>query len=75
MLRKSFLRDYWILRPIIHTPHANHKIKPAAVLDYKYSVERSHQMLSHYSFERQNCGGNFSFIDQPCGMVVRASDY
>jgi hypothetical protein len=31
---------------------AHHKIKPAAVLDYKYSVERSDQMLSHYSFER-----------------------
>jgi hypothetical protein len=31
---------------------AHHKIKPAAVLDYKYSVERSVQMVSHYSFER-----------------------
>jgi hypothetical protein len=30
---------------------AHHKIKPA-VLDYKYSAERSDQMLSHYSFER-----------------------
>jgi hypothetical protein len=30
-----------------------HKIKPAAVLDYKYGVERSDQMLSHYSFERK----------------------
>jgi hypothetical protein len=30
---------------------AHHKIKPAAVLDYKYSVDRSDQMLSHYSFE------------------------
>jgi hypothetical protein len=29
---------------------AHHKIKPAAVLDYNYSVERSDQMLSHYSF-------------------------
>jgi hypothetical protein len=29
---------------------AHHKIKPAAVLDYKYSVEISDQMLSHYSF-------------------------
>jgi hypothetical protein len=27
---------------------AHHKIKPAAVLDYKYSVGRSDQMLSHY---------------------------
>jgi hypothetical protein len=27
---------------------AHHKIKPAAVLDYKYCVERSDQMLSHY---------------------------
>jgi hypothetical protein len=27
---------------------AHHKIKPAAVLDYKYNVERSDQMLSHY---------------------------
>jgi hypothetical protein len=26
----------------------HHKIKPAAVLAYKYSVERSDQMLSHY---------------------------
>jgi hypothetical protein len=32
---------------------AHHKMKPAAVLDYKYSVERSDQMLSHYSFERK----------------------
>jgi hypothetical protein len=32
---------------------AHHKIKPAAVLDYNYSVERSDQMLSHYSFERK----------------------
>jgi hypothetical protein len=32
---------------------AHHKIKPAAVLDYKYSVERLDQMLSHYSFERK----------------------
>jgi hypothetical protein len=32
---------------------AHHKIKPAAVLDYKYSVERSDQMLSHYSLERK----------------------
>jgi hypothetical protein len=31
---------------------AHHQIKPAAVLDYKYSVEKSDQMLSHYSFER-----------------------
>jgi hypothetical protein len=31
---------------------AHHKIKPAAVFDYKYSVERSDKMLSHYSFER-----------------------
>jgi hypothetical protein len=31
---------------------AHHKMKPAAVLNYKYSVERSDQMLSHYSFER-----------------------
>jgi hypothetical protein len=31
---------------------AHHKIKPAAVLDYKDSVERSDQMLLHYSFER-----------------------
>jgi hypothetical protein len=30
---------------------AHHKIKPVAMLDYKYSVERSDQMLSHYSFE------------------------
>jgi hypothetical protein len=30
-----------------------HKIKPAAVLDYRYSVEISDQMLSHYSFERK----------------------
>jgi hypothetical protein len=30
---------------------AHHTIKPAAVLDYKYSVERSDQMLSHYLFE------------------------
>jgi hypothetical protein len=22
MLRKTFLRDYWSLRPIIHTPYA-----------------------------------------------------
>jgi hypothetical protein len=29
----------------------NHKIKPAAVLDYKYGVEKSDQMLLHYSFE------------------------
>jgi hypothetical protein len=29
------------------------KIKPAAVLDYKYGVMRSDQMLSHYSFERK----------------------
>jgi hypothetical protein len=32
---------------------AHHKIKPGAVLDYKYSVERSDQMLSHYSFDRK----------------------
>jgi hypothetical protein len=32
--------------------HHRHKIKPAAVLDYKYRVERSDQMLSNYSFER-----------------------
>jgi hypothetical protein len=32
---------------------AHHKIKPAPVLDYKYSVERSDQTLSHYSFERK----------------------
>jgi hypothetical protein len=32
---------------------AHHKIKPATVLDYKYSVERSDQMLSHYTFERK----------------------
>jgi hypothetical protein len=32
---------------------AHHKTKPAAVLDYKYGVERSDQMLSHYSFERK----------------------
>jgi hypothetical protein len=31
----------------------HNKIKPAAVLDYKYSVERSDQMVSHYSFERK----------------------
>jgi hypothetical protein len=31
----------------------HHKIKPDAVLDYKYSVGRSDQMLSHYSFERK----------------------
>jgi hypothetical protein len=30
---------------------AHRKIKPTAVLDYKYCVERSDQMLSH-SFER-----------------------
>jgi hypothetical protein len=29
---------------------AHHKIQPA-LLDYKYSVDRSDQMLSHYSFE------------------------
>jgi hypothetical protein len=36
---------------LIQTPlsrGAHHEIKPAAVLDYKYSVERSDQMLSHY---------------------------
>jgi len=34
---------------------AHRKIKPAAVLDYKYKigVDRSHQMLSYYSFERK----------------------
>jgi len=35
---------------------AYHKIKPAAVLDhnkYKTGVDRSDQMLSYYSFERQ----------------------
>jgi hypothetical protein len=32
---------------------AHHKIKPAAVMNYKYSVQRSDQMLSHYSFERK----------------------
>jgi predicted RNA-binding protein with PIN domain len=33
----------------------HHKIKLAAVLDYKYKngVERSDQMLSYYSFERK----------------------
>jgi hypothetical protein len=33
----------------------HHKIKPAAVLDYKYKtgVDRSDQMLSYYSFERK----------------------
>jgi hypothetical protein len=30
---------------------AHHKIKPAAMSDYKCGVERSDQMLSHYSFE------------------------
>jgi hypothetical protein len=30
---------------------AHHTIKPAAVSDYKFGVERSDQMLSHYSFE------------------------
>jgi hypothetical protein len=30
---------------------AHLKLKLAAVLDYKYGVERSDQMLSHYSFE------------------------
>jgi hypothetical protein len=30
---------------------AHHKIKPAAMSDYKYGVERSGQMLSHYSFD------------------------
>ena len=31
---------------------AHHKIKPAAVLDYKYKtgVDRADQMLSYYSF-------------------------
>jgi len=34
---------------------AHQKIKPAAVLDYKYKtgVDRSDQMLSYYSFERK----------------------
>ena len=34
---------------------AHRKIKPAAVLDYKYKtgVDRSDQMLSYYSFERK----------------------
>jgi hypothetical protein len=32
---------------------AHHKLKPAAGLDYQYSVDRSHQILSHYSFERK----------------------
>jgi hypothetical protein len=32
---------------------AHHKMKLAGVLDYKYSVERSDQMLSHYSSERK----------------------
>jgi hypothetical protein len=31
---------------------AHHKIKPSAVLDYKYSVGRSDHMLPHYSLER-----------------------
>jgi hypothetical protein len=31
----------------------HHKIKPAAVFDYKHSVERSDQMPSHYSLERK----------------------
>jgi hypothetical protein len=35
-----------------HREEGAHKIKPAAVLDYKYNEERSDQMLSHYSFER-----------------------
>ena len=34
---------------------AHRKIKPAAVLDYKYKtgVDRSDQMLSYYSFQRK----------------------
>ena len=32
---------------------AHHKIKPAAVLEYKICVDRSDQMLSYYSFERK----------------------
>jgi hypothetical protein len=32
---------------------AHHKMKLSAVLDYKYSVEISDQMLSHYSSERK----------------------
>ena len=39
-----------------HQEGAHHKIKPAAVLDYKKyktGVDRSDQMLSYYSFERK----------------------
>jgi hypothetical protein len=32
----------------------HHKTKPAAVLNYKYGVERSDQMLSYYSFDRKS---------------------
>jgi hypothetical protein len=42
---------------------ARHKIKPTAALDYKYSVERSDKMLSHYSLERKTkLWRKFSFI-------------
>ena len=38
---------------------APQKMKPSAVLDYKYKkgVDRSDQMLSYYSFERKTNGG------------------
>jgi hypothetical protein len=41
--------DALVEAPLSRAEH--HKIKPAAVSDYKYGVERSYQMLSHYSFE------------------------
>jgi hypothetical protein len=44
-------KDALVKAPSSRGPH--YKIKPAAVLDYKYSVERSDQLLSHYSFERK----------------------
>jgi hypothetical protein len=37
-------------------------MKPAAVLDYNYSVEISDQMLSHYSFERKTKLGRKLFF-------------
>jgi hypothetical protein len=53
---------------LVDTPSsrgAYHKIKPAAVLDYnkhKTGVDRSEQMLSHYSFERKTIMVEESFL-------------
>jgi hypothetical protein len=55
------IRDFFFLTTahedvLVRAPSsrgAHHKIKPAAVLDYKYSVERSDRMLLHYSFYRK----------------------